>query len=515
MWWLLAMLACGGGTSEREAAGAPVEADEARSGRKGTRDRADKAASEDKGGKRGDHHDDDDDWDGDIADKPQLREREAKARDKLVLQLPRRKGRVKGDDVLLVTWDTIRADHMSGYGYIRRTTPKMDRLMTQAVVFERFIVPMATTLPSHTSMFTGVRPEEHGIVANVTVTGERFVPSERLVPLAKHLTRQGYVTIGAVSSAPLKRFSAISSGFTNWSEPVGDHRRAEDTVDAALKLLEQAPDDRPVFLWLHLYDPHAPYDPPPGGPKLDLADRAWAKHFDAWGYEEKRKRYTEAVHNRYDRDILYTDQETARFVKAWQAQRDWDRTVFALAGDHGEGLTQHGHMEHGLTWDEQLHTPFFVIAPDTEARRVPYPVGAHDLVPTLMGLADLPDEAAWLGQVTGRDVLAEDFEPTPIFSRMSLRQVRKDLNATFALTGRRWKFVGHAGGKRELFDLDADPHELDDVADEHPEVCDRLAKQVKEMLQAQRALAERLGSGETEELDDGTISELRELGYME
>lgn len=423
--------------------------------------------------------------------------------------------RALGPDVLFITWDTIRADHMGLYGYERDTTPVMDSFAEGAVVFDRFIVPMSTTLPSHTSMFTGVRPEEHGILANATFTGERFIPSEQLVPLASWLADRGYMTAGFVSSTPLKRYSGIAAGFHYWDEPGGDHRRAGDTVDRALAWLKEAPHEAPLLLWIHLYDPHHPYQPVPGLEKHFEEDEALRKHLAARDIGKKGplKRAVERF-NDYDADIFYTDRETGRLLEAWEASDRADRTIVVFAGDHGEGLGQHEHMEHGLVWNEQLHAPWLLRAPGLEPRRVPHPVSAHDVLPTLLGLLELPDEEKLRAQATGHDVLAADFTPLPVFSRSSVRQVRLGTNASFAITTDRWKLEVQADSQA-LYDLQRDPHERNNVAKDNRALVQELTELGRRMFAEQRELAKKLGAGKTEKLDAGTLGELQQLGYLE
>ncbi|HMV68710.1 MAG TPA: sulfatase [Myxococcota bacterium] len=421
-----------------------------------------------------------------------------------------------GPDLLIVTWDTTRADHVGAYGYARDTTPVIDALAAECAVFDRFIVPMSTTLPSHTSLFTGVRPEEHGILANATFTGERFVPSEQLTTLATWLSRQGYRTAGFVSSTPVKQYSGIAAGFQDWNEPQGDHRRAADTVDRALEWLDKVPDDAPLFMWVHLYDPHHPYAPIRALADHFEEDAALRKHIADRdiGHRGGRERVVERM-NAYDTDLFYTDRETGRLLDGWRGGDRWGRTILVLAGDHGEGLGQHDHMEHGLVWDEQLHAPLLIRAPGLAPRRVPFPMSAHDVLPTVLGLVELPDEATLTAQITGHDVLAEGYAPGPVFSRSSVRQVKLGTNVSFAMTTSEWKAIIQADHPPALYDLVHDPYERDDVADDHPEVVAELRALGKSMFEAQRALAERLGAGKTEKLDAGTLHELQQLGYME
>jgi choline-sulfatase len=186
-----------------------------------------------------------------------------------------------------------------------------------------------------------------------------------------------------------------------------------------------------------------------------------------------------------------------------------------IVGDHGEGLGQHGHPEHGLTWDEQLHAPCVILAPGVAPRRVPFPVSAHDVLPTLLGMLDLPDEASLLAQVTGHNVLAPDYQPAPVFSRSSLRQVKHGATAEIALTTDRWKVVVPAEGKPQLFDLRADPHEQQNVAKLNPDVAEAMAAEARELFKRQRALGEALGAGKTEKMPAELVEELKGMGYLE
>ncbi len=423
-----------------------------------------------------------------------------------------------GPDLLFVTWDTTRADHTSLYGYPRDTTPTLVALAEDSIVFDRFIVPMSTTLPSHTSMFTGVRPEEHGILANVSETGERFIPSEALKTLPDFLRQRGYATAGFVSSAPLKVQSGISAGFEHFDQPRNASRRASLTTDAALAWLRAQPEDVPVFVWVHYYDPHSPYEAVPELTDHFKADETLfevmrERHYASGSPEEARM--ASARLNAYDADILYTDGQFARLMRVWQRSGRLQRTAVVVAGDHGEGLGQHQHMEHGLTWNEQLHAPLLMRLPDRKSRRVARPIGANDLLPTLLGAIDLPEEEVLLSQVSGVDVLADDHDPQPVFSRSSVRHQRLGRSPSFTLTGQRYKLVVNADGKTSLYDLRKDPYERNNVADRQAARVERMRAYGRASLAEQRARAEELGAGGTEQLDETSRAELEELGYLE
>jgi arylsulfatase A-like enzyme len=419
-------------------------------------------------------------------------------------------------DLLIVTFDTTRADHVSAYGYPRQTTPWFDAFAATGVLFERYLVPMATTLPSHTSLFTGVQPLEHGVIANADFTGERFIPPDGLLPIASLLARGGYATGGFVSSAPLKRASGIARDFAGWDQPDKASRRAQPTTDAALAWLKTVPPGRPVFLWVHYLDPHRPYTPLDDLADLFDDDDTIRQHFldRHYGKPSQRKENLARL-NAYDAELVHADRQFGRLLQAWDDSGRAHRSVVLVAGDHGEGLMQHGELEHGNLWDEQLHTLAALRAPGLTPRRHPTDLSAADLLPTVFGFADFPGEAAFLAMATGHDALAPGAVAPPVLSRTSLKQVHQGERLGFALTEGRWKFVLNSADKRWLFDLQTDPHELDDVADEHPEVVARMEGRLREMRAEQQARGEAMGAGRTEKLSEEMRLELSELGYLE
>jgi arylsulfatase A-like enzyme len=376
---------------------------------------------------------------------------------------------------------------------------------------------MSTTLPSHTSLFTGVLPDEHGILANALFTGERFVPSESLIPLPIFLQSHGWLTAGFVGATPLKKHSGFSRGFSAWSEPESTMRKGEVTVKTALGWLEKAPPEQPVMMFVHFFDPHHPYQP-----SGDLRDAFEATDEDVRRLREAGvkkatgddAKIVEQV-DRYDEEILYTDRQTARLIAGWKERRDWSRTVVVIVADHGEGLMQHNTQQHGLTWNEQLHAPLLIRVPGQPGRRVPQLLGGNDVLPTLLGLIDLPEEEKLSGQVTGSDTLAPGFVPRPVVSRTSVRQISTGAASSWSLTDVRYKIIVRPKGDAMLFDLQNDPHELNDIAKSEPALTATMVAQLKERVAASREHATKIGAGKTEKLDQSTMDQLGELGYLE
>lgn len=423
----------------------------------------------------------------------------------------------KFPDVVVLTLDTTRADHLGLYGYFRDTSPQLDRFAKDAVVFDRFIVPMATTLPTHTSVFTGVYPLEHGVTANIEHGGKQLVASEALTPLAVWLAGEGYQTGGFTSAAPLNSTTGIERGFQAFTAPTGDQRPGRAAADDAITWLKSA-GPTPMLMWVHFYDPHNPYHPDPtyaeqfkDDPKLDawLEERKVDKVANRPTGEPVRAKPT---HNQYDAEIRTMDDQIQRVLDAVQLRGRADNTVFIILGDHGEGLNQHGEPGHGQVWDEQLHAPWILKAPGLSARRVARTVSAVDVLPTVLAAADLPAEDKLAAQFSGRDALA-DTPPTAVLSQSSGRQVRLGRAMAWSLTEGTTKCVWPEGGEAAVYDLLADPHELSPLTDAaRAKAC---ADKVQAVVAAQRARGESLGAGKSRPMSDEQKKMLEELGYLQ
>jgi arylsulfatase len=430
-------------------------------------------------------------------------------------------------NIVLITLDTTRADHLGAYGYFRDTSPRIDAFAEQSIVFENAIAPMATTLPTHVSILTATHPLEHGVLANVMHGGHRFVPAAGLRPFAMWCRKQGYRTAAFVSAAPLKRDSGIQVGFEIFDEPHASaaERSGGQTTDAALRWLA-GPGAGPFFLWVHYYDAHWPFEAPAPFAGRYLTDATLERYIaerriaaassrEGVGHEEARPAL-----NAYDAELRYQDFQVGRLLDALRARSDWDRTAVVLVGDHGEGLSQHGHAAHGGTWNEQLRSPLLIRAPGHAPRRLAEAISLVDTLPTLLGLLDAPALEGFLEQASGRDVLAEGVELDAVLSQDTGRPGKAGAYRV-ALTSTRWKYFQIVDGEKiseELYDLQADPFELTDVSRRHPETTRRLRTQLLGQLEAQRRRAEQLGGGarpHTRATDPSILEQLRALGYLE
>jgi arylsulfatase A-like enzyme/Flp pilus assembly protein TadD len=349
-------------------------------------------------------------------------------------------------NLLLVTLDTVRSDHLGCYGDAAAETPHLDALARQGVRFARTSSPVPLTLPSHTTILTGLLPPHHGTRNNGTAPLAAGIPT-----LATVLAGAGYRTAAFVAAFVLDHRFGLNRGFAVYDDEIERpadaswlleaQRPGDQVVDRALGWLAAA-DPRPFFLWVHLYDAHAPYNPP----------------------SPYRERHPGRP---YDGAIAFDDAQVGRLLAALASRGLDDRTVVAIAADHGESLGEHGELTHGLLlYEPVLSVPLLLRAPGLAARRVDTPVSLVDLAPSLAGLLRqrLPPPPG--GALDGRDLsaaLLAGREPGPaeLYAETRYPEVF-GWSPLFALRRRELKYI--AAPSPELYDLQADPHEARNLA---------------------------------------------------
>jgi arylsulfatase A-like enzyme len=440
------------------------------------------------------------------------------------------------DRFVLVTIDTLRADHLGAYGYPRPTSPFFDGLAPQGVLFERAHAPMATTAPSHASLFTSRYPLEHQVLRNGLVLDDGFVT------LAERLAAAGYRTAGFVAAGDLFAAAGLGQGFQTFDAPPppedGAYRAADRTVDAALDWLEQTSAlEQPLFLWVHLFDPHGPLVPPERYRKLfephtdkerlGLARFLLGRHhvklgtFGA-GLQGMIEQYTN-----YDAEVRFADTELGRLFQAVQEQAA-GRTLWVITADHGQGLGSHRFFGHGKNiYQEQVRVPLLFYASDGSfpARRVRAVVEHVDLAPTLLELAGVAASGPILRGRSLVDLLRGGDEKA-LAGRQALVQRRAyeepdprweelghdyELGEKYALVGARWKYIHRTVGVDELYDLRADPYETRNLAAADPVRAERLRTALEERLAELRGTG---AAGEPASVDGETLKRLEALGYV-
>lgn len=351
--------------------------------------------------------------------------------------------------VVLVSIDTLRADHLPLYGYTKGDTPRLDAFAKDAVLFERAYSHAPQTLPEHTSILTGLLPFEHGVRDNLG-----FTLAKDKITLATRLHDAGYRTAGFVSAYVLRPDTGISQGFDVYDAHLpaaaadvspGDVRRpGEQTLAAAKAWLDTQRDDH-FFLFFHIYEPHRPYAP--------------------------RARYASLAP--YDAEIAYSDEIVGDLLDDLKARGWYRHAVITVMSDHGEGLGEHGELEHGIfLYDDTIRVPWITKLPGERSagRRVDAPIQHIDYVPTMLSLLGLPrpeglrgrDLSPLLlgtGSVAAQGVYSEALYPRYHFGWSELE----------ALTDERYRYI--KAPHPELYDLQRDPGERTNVIADHPQAA--------------------------------------------
>ncbi|HSF44173.1 MAG TPA: sulfatase-like hydrolase/transferase [Thermoanaerobaculia bacterium] len=397
-------------------------------------------------------------------------------------------GAPESPSLVLVTLDTVRADHLGSYGYQAAETPALDRLASEGVRFARASSPVPLTLPSHASLLSGLLPPNHGVRNN----GAGAFP-EGTATLATVLAGQGYRTGAFLGAFVLDRRFGLAQGFEVYDDEVPRapgaavfleaERPGSQVMDRALAWLGRE-DPRPFFLWIHLYDAHAPYEPPP-----------------AW-----RSRHPGRP---YDGEIAAVDAQVGRLLDELGRRGLAGRTVVAVAADHGEGLGEHGEDTHGLLlYEPTLHVPLLVRAPGVAARTVETPVSLVDLGPTLAGLLGKSFPAPASRGLDGRDLSealrgGRDPEPVDLYAETRYPAVF-GWSPLAALRRRDLKYI--SSGKPELYDLRRDPREAANLAGD-PEKTRGFATRLAQ-IEAGAVLPKKAPAPDAE-----TRARLASLGY--
>lgn len=387
-----------------------------------------------------------------------------------------------GAPVVLISIDTLRADRLPAYGYSKVETPHIDGLRRDSILFENAYSQVPLTLPSHLTMLTGLLPAEHGVRTNL---GYPFDGTAHPT-LARILRRHGYATGAAVSSYVLRGATGIDDSWDFFDDSVGGdvewtpdlsllQRKGSETARRALAWVESVK-SKPFFLFLHVFEPHLPYEPP----------------------EPFRSRYGAT----YDAEVAASDAVVGELLGALERNRLYDRAIVLLVSDHGEGLGDHGEQEHGiLLYREVLHVPLLLKLPGSRdaGTRVGDPAGLTDIVPTITSLLKVGGErrkgASLVDPGRGRT-------PAPaIYSETYYPKIHFGWSPLRSLVNARHHYID--GPKPELFDVVGDPGETTVLA------AADVARSMKRQLQGYPA--DFVSPGR---VDPEVAERLKALGYV-
>ncbi len=388
--------------------------------------------------------------------------------------------------VVLVTIDTLRADHVGVYGAKGAHTPTLDALAQLGVRFDAAFSPVPLTLPSHATLMTGLDPDRHGVRHNAVFTLAPTFPT-----LAERMREAGFGTAAFVGAFVLDQRFGLARGFDRYDDQIGERRsgtavvgfaerNAGEVVDAFLAWLEGAPDH--FFAWVHVYDPHATYDPPAGF-SLGFPGRL------------------------YDGEIAYVDAQLGRLLEALGRRFDPAETLIIVTADHGESLGEHGEPTHSYSlYDATQRIPMIWSGPGFRGGRVvPDVVQLADVAPTLLAMSG----ATPFAETNGRDLrsVARGGAPAqPAYSETLATHFDYGWSALFSVRNEQWRYI--RAPQPELYDVRADPGERRNIAAEKPDVTRELEAWIEARRTSARPLDARGGLSADER------ARLQALGYV-
>ncbi len=423
--------------------------------------------------------------------------------------------------IFLVTIDTLRADHLSLYGYPRQTSAFLDSLGERGLVFETAFASCAHTAPSHASLFTALHPPQHRLLRN----GEKL--NDTVVSLAELLRDQGYRTAAFTAVGFLE---GVQAGFEEvWNAT--EYQPAPTILGQAQQWIRSRGRDEKLFVWIHLFDVHEwsyaerrdlqeikKQNKLRGAALLDHLAREHGTNI-----ELKPESFLKAV-NSYDAQILATDRALRGFFEALQAEKLAHQAVWIVTSDHGEGLANHDFMRHGKTvYDEQIRVPLLFYFADQRfaPRRVKGLVQLVDVAATVAELAGVSFDGQIIAPA-GSSLMPLIRDPDHAWHVKAVFANRRPANENrlrkgwlpgdvFALRTERHKVIGHSGGQHEIYDLTNDPFELRNLIDEPSAEQQRLLKALLRQYSAMVKQGEHIGSGE---IDPKHTEELKAFGYL-
>lgn len=413
-------------------------------------------------------------------------------------------GRIR--NVLLISIDTCRPDFLSCYGYPLKTTPNIDRLAEEGILFEKVISPLPFTLPAHCSMLTGMIPPSHKVHDNTF-----FHLDEEKTTLAEILKDNGFATAGFISSFVINSSFGMDQGFDKYDDKFSDdrntmglvERRADETTDRALKWLEKNKDNN-NFMFLHYFDPHFTYDAPepfgssfPNAPMpQNIPTRLEAKHL---GF--------------YAGEIAYVDHNIGKVVEKLKQLGIYESTLICVTSDHGESLGEHDESTHGYyIYDSTVRVPLIMKVPgEKKGIRVKSVAGLVDIVPTICSLLGIE----YSDQIEGKDLGGYIKEPDSALYpdryvyTQSLEPTKYNANPLLGIVGDHYKYI--LTRNSELYNIEEDPWERSNLTKKELKRSHQMEGRLREIID--KAATGEKTSG-LKEMDAETLQKLESLGYV-
>jgi len=427
-------------------------------------------------------------------------------------------------NVILITADTLRADHLSCYGYPLPTTPNIDKLSKEGILFLSTRAPIPTTSPAHASIMTSLYPHNHKVVINLAPI------DKNTKTLAEILQDNGYLTAAVVSAWPLKKGrSGLERGFHFYEDTFRSSYKtfqaeqlANKATDKALKWLHQNKKKK-FFLWVHYFDPHYPYREHSKQNNLSIKLKKKS--------EKQRMRKREKNNYKYDREIAFMDFHIGRLLNAINEWQLASNTIVIFTADHGESLGEHNYSGHGkYLYEPSLHIPLIIkehtISPNRKV--INNEVSLLDIMPTILDLLDIPNSLPLAGSSLVPVILENketdnniayfmtfktNLSNFPILGKLKRGHFAKSFPDRISLIKDEVKFIYSAkNNKLELYNLNKDVSEQANLAMENIKLAKKLKSEL--ILWFNRTKSSSLMKNKYILLNEEDIEKLKSLGYI-
>lgn len=400
-------------------------------------------------------------------------------------------------NILIFTLDTTRSDHIGCYGYPSINTPNIDYVANEGILFQNATSQSPLTLPSHSSIFTGTYPPFHGVKDN-----GGFYLEEDKVTLAELLQAKGWVTGAFVGAFVLDSRWGLDQGFDHYYDNfdfakykrislASVQREGGEVIKAFFEWFDKNSNER-FFSWIHLYDPHTPYDPP----------------------EPFKSQYENQPFGSYDGEIAYVDFLIGKVLDSLREKKLLDKTIIVIVGDHGESLGEHHESAHGFfIYDATVSVPMIIRLPSAslKGKTIASQVQNVDIMPTLCEILDLPISENVQGEsllplITGRKMKKE----RPAYSETYYPRYHYGWSDLKSLRTSKYKYI--LAPRPELYDLDLDPHEQENIYEQNRPLAEKFAQELKAL--EEKIAQEGIEDKGPQKLDDEAREKLMALGYI-
>ena len=429
-------------------------------------------------------------------------------------------GKPKDINVILISIDTLRSDHLSGYGYKRNTSPFLDKIAKDGILFKNVISSASWTAPSMVSMFTSLNSSEHGIIHGTFIDGDVYnqeVLTGSLLTLPMILKKNGFFTMGFSTNPHLSKKMGFAKGFDIFTyAPFSDSKILDKIIlDFKNKYLKK---DKKFFLWIHYMDIHWPY----------RARQPWIKEYakkdfddinfqiipntfkDKYKLDKNNKDLLENLIDRYDSEINFLDSNISKLFKEFPVE---DNNLVIVTADHGEEFLEHNGFTHGNNlYNQTIKVPLIIRLPafmNKKGISIEDNAGIIDIMPTLLSLLNIPAES----KLKGENLLPLIENGKTSGKRIIISELYKGMKNIVSFTQDRWKYIyDFKTNKVELFDLKNDKGEQINLIDKNTAVKSSMEKQLKTHLESMKSkkIQARLVKPDSKDVES-----LKSLGYIE